>query len=181
MIYLMRHGLDDESKIGGWSDVKLTLEGIKQVNLSGINNRNLEVEKIISSDIKRCQQTALIMQKYLNVPIIYDERLREQNKGDLNGMDNVEALKRYSDLLKDIKVSTIYPNGESLYDLYMRIKNLLPWILKQDKTLIITHRGVINIIYYLLNNIDLDMNKQQFNVTHASIHELDSVKIKRRY
>ena len=31
MIYLLRHGLDDESKIGGWSDVSLTEDGIKQV------------------------------------------------------------------------------------------------------------------------------------------------------
>lgn len=31
MIYLLRHGLDDESKIGGWSDVGLTKEGIKQI------------------------------------------------------------------------------------------------------------------------------------------------------
>ena len=32
MIYLMRHGQDDENYIGGWSDVSLIPEGIVQVN-----------------------------------------------------------------------------------------------------------------------------------------------------
>ena len=31
MIYLVRHGLDDENYIGGWSDVDLIDEGIKQI------------------------------------------------------------------------------------------------------------------------------------------------------
>lgn len=183
MIYLMRHGQDDETKIGGWSDGDLTLCGKKQVNLTGVYNYDLEVDKIIASDIKRCQTTAQIMQYHLRKPIIYDDRLREQNKGDLNGMDLLEANEKYFDLLSDVKITTCYPNGESLLDLYKRIERLLPWILKQDKTLIITHRGVINMLYYILKNIELDMNKTQFDVTYASVHELDPVKkiIKRRY
>ena len=31
MIYLLRHGLDNEKYIGGWSDIPLTKEGIYQV------------------------------------------------------------------------------------------------------------------------------------------------------
>ena len=34
MIYLLRHGLDNEDYIGGWSNVDLTKEGIKQVKKS---------------------------------------------------------------------------------------------------------------------------------------------------
>ena len=183
MIYLMRHGQDDETKVGGWSNSDLTLCGMRQVNLTGVYNYDLEVDKIISSDIKRCQTTSKIMSSHLQKPIIYDNRLREQNKGDLNGMPLLKAKEKYADLLSDIKITTRYPNGESLLDLYKRIERLLPWILKQDKALIITHRGVINMLYYILKNIELDMNKTQFDVTYASVHELDPVKkiIKRRY
>ena len=35
MIYLMRHGQDDESYIGGWSDVSLIQKGVHEVNLTG--------------------------------------------------------------------------------------------------------------------------------------------------
>ena len=31
MIYFLRHGLDDERYIGGWSEVDLTDEGVEQV------------------------------------------------------------------------------------------------------------------------------------------------------
>ena len=43
----------------------------------------------------------------------------------------------------------------------------------EDNSLVVTHRGVINTIYYYLNNIPLDMDKKKFNVDHLSIHELD--------
>lgn len=43
----------------------------------------------------------------------------------------------------------------------------------EDETLLVTHRGNINMIYYLLYGIPLDMDKTRFDVDHASIHELD--------
>lgn len=43
MIYLLRHGLDDENYIGGWSDISLTEEGIKQVQYA---TKFLESKKI---------------------------------------------------------------------------------------------------------------------------------------
>lgn len=60
-----------------------------------------------------------------------------------------------------------------MIDLYKRIKLLLNEIKDWDNTLVITHRGVINMIYYILNEIELDMDKNKFNVTHASIHEVE--------
>jgi broad specificity phosphatase PhoE len=76
-----------------------------------------------------------------------------------------------------------YPEGESLLELYQRIKSSLEQILSLDNSLIVTHRGVINMFYYILNEVPLDMNKSQFGVTHASIHELEPKKrkIKRIY
>ena len=43
-----------------------------------------------------------------------------------------------------------------------------------DDTLLITHRGVINMIYYILYDKTLDMNKKQFGVSTASVHEIDT-------
>ena len=43
----------------------------------------------------------------------------------------------------------------------------------EDNSLIVTHRGVINMIYYILTNTPLDMDKKRFDVDHLSIHELD--------
>jgi len=37
-------------------------------------------------------------------------------------------------------------------------------------------------LYYILKDIELDMNKERFDVTHASLHQIDKCKkIKRIY
>lgn len=57
-------------------------------------------------------------------------------------------------------------------DLYRRMKESIEYMNQlTDQTLIVTHRGVINMVYYILNNIPLDMDKKKFAVTHASLHE----------
>lgn len=173
MIYLIRHGLDDESRIGGWSDVSLTNEGIKQVEKAKkYIIDNLSFEKIISSDVKRAKETSQIINKNLNKKITYTKKLREQSKGKYNGVKKSD-LDKNDYFLGNIKIYDKYPEGESLLDLYYKVEKLLNNINKWDNTLLVTHRGVINMFYYLLNNEKLDMNKKRFNVDHASIHKLD--------
>lgn len=184
MLYLLRHGLDDESYIGGWSDVSLTKEGEKQVLRSAVWMKNhLAIQKIISSDIKRAKETSEIVGRVFHLPFDTDINLREQNKGLLNGIKKTEALERYPEYMEGVDIFTVYPQGESLKDLYVRCKNYLEKLNEVDGTLLVTHRGNINMIYYLLYGKELDMDKEQFGVGHASVHELDMSlkKIRRIY
>lgn len=127
----------------------------------------------MTSDVRRAVETAKIVSSILNIPYEMDVNLREQNKGLLNGMEQSLAKEKYADLLENVTVDTVYPQGESLRNLYERVKKYLNIIRNwEDGTLIITHRGFINMIYFLLNNQDVDMDKKQFRVTTASIHEL---------
>lgn len=58
MIYLIRHGLDDEAYVGGYSDVSLLEEGKKEIqNIACFIKNNLSIEKIYTSDIKRAIET----------------------------------------------------------------------------------------------------------------------------
>ena len=180
MIYLMRHGLDDENYIGGWSEVDLVEEGIRQVKSTGekMKSSNINIERIITSDVKRAVTTSKIIREfYPNAKIEENILFREQNKGVLNGMEKEKAKRLYPDYFEFVTIDKTYEGGESLHDLYYRVKKYINYILStEDDTLIITHRGVINMIYYILNNIELDMNKERFNVDHASVHELDKEK-----
>ena len=172
MIYLLRHGLDDESKIGGWSDVGLTKEGIKQIKKAkNFITENISFRDIVSSDIKRASESAKIINEDFNKKIIYTSLLREQNKGDYNGLPKM--VLKDDTFLKDLTIYDTFPNGESLLDLYFRIERLMSVIDTWDDNLLVTHRGVINMIYYLLNNKKPDMYKDSFDVTHASVHKLD--------
>lgn len=178
MIYLLRHGLDDENYIGGWSELDLTAEGIKGVNntIEKIKEKNINITRIISSDIKRAKTTANMVASSLNISDIkVDPNLNEQNKGLLNGMIKTKAKEEYPDFVsKNVTVDTVYPEGESMRNMYDRIRKYLNTIYTfEDNTLIVTHRGVINMIYYILNNVELDMDKEKFDVVHSSLHELD--------
>ncbi len=178
MIYLMRHGLDDETRLGGWSDVDLVNDGIIQTRIAAqkMKDLHLKIDKMIVSNVKRAQTTANIVSDILGIDdISYSDLFKEQNKGLLNGMDKTDAFKLYPEFAEEVvKIDTKYPEGESLKDLYIRIKDTLEYINHlNDNTLIITHRGVINMLYYILNDIPLDMDKKRFSVTHASVHEYD--------
>lgn len=87
MIYLIRHGLDDESYIGGHSNVDLIDIGIKQAKETGIwlKENNINVNKIYSSDIKRAITTSNIIGKILNLDVVETGELRELDKGLLTG------------------------------------------------------------------------------------------------
>lgn len=179
MIYLLRHGLDNESFIGGWSDIPLTKEGVYQVvNVaSTINDHDeIKINKVISSSVRRAIQTADIVSPIIGVrDYEVSDILKEQNKGHLNGMEKHVANNLYPEYMDgEVNIDTVYPDGESLIDLYERIKNNLEYFSSlEDGTLLITHRGVINMLYYILNDIPLDMEKKKFDVTHASLHECD--------
>lgn len=178
MIYFIRHGLDDENYIGGWSNVHLTNIGKKQIeNSANWIKGNLNVKKIISSDILRARESAIIIGNILNIDVTYLDSLREQNKGIYNGLERKKLKQVDKAFIKNVQVYTIYPDGESLKNLYGRICKLIDELdAFEDDTLIVTHRGVINMIYYNLLDIPLDMDKERFLVTHGSVHEYDKNK-----
>ena len=180
MVYLMRHGQDDETYVGGWSNVSLIDEGRKQAKEAALWIKdNLHIKSIQCSDVKRAIETTEIVSEVLGVPYTLNSNLREQNKGKLNGVEKGIAYSAHPEFKgKNVTVDTVFPEGESLRDLYDRIKDYLDEILKMDDdVLLITHRGVINMIYFILNNKEVDMDKKQFGVTTGSVHELDKEKL----
>lgn len=172
MIYLLRHGLDDEKYIGGWSNLDLTLEGINQVEIIAkfISENNFKINKIYSSDIKMAITTSKIINEYLKLEVEYSSKYRELDKGDFTGLlkDKID-LKPYN-----IDIDLKYPNGESYRDFYERIRKLYyEDIMFKENVLIVTHRGVINILYTIINEDILSLDKEKYGVTHTSLHELD--------
>lgn len=182
MIYLVRHGLDDENYIGGHSNVDLIEKGIIQANEVGkwFYDSNFNVDKIITSDVKRAVSTASIINEHLDLSLILDSRLRELDKGLLTGMKRDDAMDLYPEYVNMKNIGIKYPSGESMIDFYLRIKKLFMIMSKYENSIVVTHRGVINMIYCYLFDEQLDLNKEKYNVEHASVHELDLIKRKVR-
>lgn len=177
----IRHGKDDDRYRGGWSNLDITDEGKKQAEeLSKyLENNNLNIKKIITSDLKRAVSTANIINEKLNLSIELEPNLREMNNGDLAGMLNDEALTKYPDLFfNTLDMNEKYPNGESPIEFYNRIKGWFNetynFYKDQDGSIIIvTHAGVINIIYYIVNNLEWSNKSKTIKINNCSMHILD--------
>lgn len=181
MIYFVRHAKDDESYVGSWSEVSILPSEEEKVRSLAKELRNYPITNIVSSDILRARQTAILIAEELSLPIRYEKALREQNKGTLTGRKKTTLTEEERDLIDHQQVDTMFPDGETLRNVYERMKDYLEEIKKmQEGTLIVTHRGVINMIYYILTNTPLDMDKKRFDVDHLSVHEYDRGKQKIR-
>ena len=104
MIYLMRHGKDDERYVGGYSDVDLTREGQRQVLDSALwlKKNDVDVTRIYSSDVRRAVSSANIVSSILHKKVIIDSNLRELDKGILNGMLVKKALVDYPEYFNEV-------------------------------------------------------------------------------
>ena len=88
MIFLIRHGADDDTRLGGWSDARLSPLGIEQAQKAGevIAQGCFNICRICSSDLPRAKETAEIIAKTLGLPVEYIKSFRETNNGDLAGI-----------------------------------------------------------------------------------------------
>ena len=182
-IIFVRHGKDDDNYRGGWSKMDLIPEGIEQAKQLAKhikeNNREYQIQRIVASDLPRTMTTARFISAELGLPIQQEWRLRETNNGDLAGMLNEEALKRYPGLFfSSLKMDEAYPNGESPNDFFNRIKMWFDEFVAiykntNENVLVVTHSGVINIIYHLVNGIEWNNQSHIFKSANCSIHILD--------
>ena len=180
-IYLIRHGKDDGNYRGGWANLGLVPEGEQQAaQLAHFlsNNKNAyPISKIITSDLKRAVQTAEAIQKALHLSLILSKEWREMNNGDLAGMLNSVALEKYSGLFfNTLRMDETYPNGESPINFFNRIKQTYFNLLadkSNDNAAIVTHSGVINIIYHLVKGIEWSNKNKSFPIKNASLHVLE--------
>ena len=175
--YLIRHGKDDSSVRGGWSNAPLTAEGVKQAErLSAqILSANIDVGILYSSDLPRAMQTSEILSSALSVPIIEMPEFRETNNGVLAGMDNQIAEQQYPGMYwSALDWEQAYPDGESPHQFYDRIsdawrsfRNTVQCL--NRNVILVTHGGVINVIQCIEHGIAYSNKSNPFPVGNAEM------------
>lgn len=186
-IYLIRHGADEPGYRGGWSQRGLSDEGRVQARVLGehLSSRMHEfsVRTIISSDLPRAAETAQEIGTELGLLPIYTSDWRETNNGLLAGMPNDEANRRYPGLyFNTLGMDERYPGGESPQENFNRIRRSFRNLCNQieagevdPNVLLVTHGGVISIIYHLIKGLDWTNRRPLFRAVHTSIHIVESV------
>lgn len=188
-LIFVRHGKDDDKYRGGWSDLDLIPEGVEQAKRLakhlGENSSDYRITYILSSDLQRAVTTAQLISAELGIPIQQESRIREINNGDLAGMPNDAAEAEYPNLyFSSLAMNESYPNGESPRDFCKRIT---AWFSEfsthcrdmNGNALIVTHGGVINVVYHLIKGMEWSNKNPSFKAGHCSIHiiNMDTMEI----
>ena len=183
-LLFVRHGKDSDQHRGGWSQLDLLPEGKREAKTLADylvqHKEDYHFTKIITSDLKRTETTATILAEALQLPLEKESALRETNNGDLAGMLNSEADQKFPHLyFRSLAMDEHYPNGESPREFYQRIKTWFQRFLQEnnnsDETqIVVTHGGVLNIIYHLVNQIEWTNKSNLFHVKHCSISLLNT-------
>lgn len=154
-IYLIRHGETDwnkEFRFQGRTDIPLNEYGRELARLTSDALRDVPFDAAFCSPLQRAVETAQIILRDRNVPLIRDERLTEISFGIREGCDFREAGDDPSDPIYDfLKRPAQYrpPEGaESLDDIRRRSAEFLDEIILplegRCKTVLIVAHGALN-------------------------------------
>lgn len=163
--YLIRHGeteLNEKGVYYGWTDCSLSERGMSQAEELADILREVSFDVVISSSLQRAVDTAAIVSGFAPETIILDERLRELNFGEWEGMHFTEVRekhrKEWEQWGKDWK-SAAPPSGESFITMYNRVKSCIEYVLEEykgKKILIVSHQGSMRIIPLILLGLPVD-------------------------
>lgn len=140
-VYFAAHATtkDNEVKIAsGWSDTELSDLGRQQAMELGETFKNIKLDLVCCSDLRRAVYTVKIAfdGKY---PVIADQRLRELDYGDFNGKPSVVV-----ESMKTQHIKEPFPNGESYEQSIARVQGFYTELKEKypDKiALVVGHRA----------------------------------------
>ncbi|WP_281738401.1 histidine phosphatase family protein [Enterococcus dispar] len=148
MIYLARHGQTQwnvEKRICGRADVPLTTVGRRQAQnlVQKLSDKKIKIDRIIVSPLCRAQETALIVNEKLQLPLVTDERLIEMDFGVYDG----KAISTPDFQKARLEFSLPFPNGESILDVASRVYPLLSELEnRSEQVLLVCHNAVSRVV-----------------------------------
>ena len=97
-LVIWRHGETDHNASGIWQgqlDTALADTGRKQAHIAAAALAAYSPSMIVSSDLMRAADTARILAKRVNLPVRYDDRLREIHAGQWQGMTAGDVAEQF--------------------------------------------------------------------------------------
>ncbi|MEI7462904.1 MAG: histidine phosphatase family protein [Candidatus Taylorbacteria bacterium] len=179
-LYIVRHGETDFNKGGkylGRTDVSLNSVGITQAKQFAEEIKDLDIDAIYCSPLKRAIGTANLIKLRRNCEIIIDNHFIERSVGIYEGLTKEEAKNRYPDLYER-NVTRIFDeaptNGETISEVINRVFSGLNEIKRQKKffkILIVTHGFVAKVINKYFNPEISEQDFFDFSLANAEFRK----------
>jgi len=181
---LVRHSQTDWNKAGimqGQKNVELNSVGREDARRLSEEIKNKSFDIIFSSPLKRCKETADIVNTF-DLEIEYDDRLKERSYGKFEGYKTKDILKKYPDIKTFEKNGLPYwievPTAETYDEVRERVENFLNELKKKHRgmnVLIVSHGDTLDMFYAVLNNVTNEDAYGKFSKnTHAVDYEIMS-------
>jgi probable phosphoglycerate mutase len=155
-VLLLRHGEHlleaDEKCFIGQTDLPLSHTGRRQAQYWRTHLSDVQIDRIISSDLSRCMQTARILSAGRNIAVEVQTGLREINLGGWEGMTFRQVRERWPDAFRQrgLKMARFRPpgGGESFLDLQHRVIPVFERAVDRadGNLLMVAHAGVNRMI-----------------------------------
>lgn len=154
-IYVVRHGQTDyniKKVFQGHIDIPLNETGKKQAEETALKFKNMKIDMILVSPLKRTIQTAEPISKITGAQIIIEKNIIERCFGDMEGHQNREDwnIRMMLDYEKNYNIENIEP----IQSLFKRIYDFLDDITKKykdKKIVLVTHGAVSQVIECYFN------------------------------
>lgn len=158
-IYLIRHGqtTGNGNHYVGWEDLPLNELGIVQAENIAQRLQEEPVSMIVSSVLQRAKATAQPLCKKKHIELLSDPRLNEINYGEYQGRLKTDLELK---LRKDYRHHRL-PSGESLHDVYLRVKAFWEDFRRQHNQIqqslvIVAHYWSIRMLFGVLQGFEFD-------------------------
>ena len=148
-LYFVRHGESEANaahRFAGRTDSPLTERGRRQADAVAETLASVRFDRIVSSPLARCRDTALVIARRQQLPVDIEPDLVEIDVGEKTGMpfDEVKGLPDWKD---DSFVA--WPRGETLDEVLSRAHRVITRIAAENagrRVLIVVHGGVTRIL-----------------------------------
>ncbi|MFB6120344.1 MAG: histidine phosphatase family protein [Halobacteriaceae archaeon] len=196
-IVAVRHGetmWNREQLLQGWAPARLTDRGREQAaRLGDTLAERYDVDRILSSDLHRTEETAAVLREHVEAPVTFDSALRERDIGVYQGLSVAEMAERFPEYgLGESGSDAAHrrpESGESLVAVRERVierwETMLAECEPNETVLVVTHGGPIRLLLGHLKGLDVVdaiMEQSQGNCAineFAVDHETGTVRIVR--
>lgn len=154
MLYIMRHGKTEWNslhKLQGRTDIPLNDEGRLMASMACEEYKSVNIDICYCSPLCRAVETAQIVLKGRNIPIITDDRLVEMSFGEYEGIEN-------SFQIPNCPINVIFKEpenylesvggAETFYELFARtsqfLKEMVEPQIHEGKDILIVGHGAMN-------------------------------------
>ncbi len=142
---MIRHGSTEWNRLGrmqGQLDTQLTEEGRSQARRLGLRLQNEAWDFILSSDLLRAKETAMIISELSGIQLLgFDVRLRERSFGLVEGTTQMERLERFGADWRKLDLGG--EADEQVWKRWFDFASEMTTKYPQGKILLVSHGGFI--------------------------------------